>query len=114
MEPVRCDKKRFHIFKIVSVTDAQVQYIGVALMAIGVLLALVKRKRKFDRTNEFGVERFSSYWSKLSLKIKDGLLSGVAILFLSSGLLTLAIQNQDTWGWIVVLPVCLFVLYLIL
>jgi hypothetical protein len=94
-------------------TDAQTQYIGIGLLAIGVLLGLVKRKRKFDRTNEFGVERFSSYWSKLSLKIKDGLLGGIAILFLSSGLLTLAIQNQDTWGWIVVLPVSLFILYLI-
>jgi hypothetical protein len=75
-------------------TDAQTQYIGIGLLAIGVLLGLVKRKRKFDRTNEFGVERFSSYWSKLSLKIKDGLLGGIAILFLSSGLLTLACQRR--------------------
>lgn len=94
-------------------TDAQTQYIGLTLLVIGGLLALLKRKRKFDRINEFGIERFSSYWSKLGLKIKDGALGAIAIFFLTSGLLTLAFQNQDSWGWIVVLPVCLFVLFLI-
>ena len=90
------------------------EYVGSILFVVGVLLVLARRKRKFDRTNEFGVERFATFGAKMGAKIKDGLLGGSSILFLSSGLLILAFRYVDSWGWIVVLPVCVLMLFLLL
>lgn len=88
--------------------------IGAALLVIGALLGLKRRKRRFDRTNEFGVERFQSYGGKLRARFKDGLLGLTSILLLSSGILILAFQHQDSWGWIVLLPVCAIMLFALL
>ena len=50
--------------------DWGAEYIGMLLLALGVALTLARRKRRFDRTNPFGVEQFSSYWGKLSANIR--------------------------------------------
>lgn len=89
------------------------EYFGTILFVFGALLALGRRKRKFGRTNAYGVERFSSYWGKLKAGTKDGLLGGLAIFLLSSGLLILAFRYVDSWGWIVILPVCAIMLFLL-
>lgn len=82
------------------------EYIGAMLLFIGAVLGLKRRKRKFDRTNEFGVERFESYGGKLRARLKDGLLGGSSITLIAAGILILALKYQDSWGWIVILPVC--------
>jgi len=81
--------------------------LGIFLMAIGSGLILWKKRRKFERTNVFGVEQFHSFGGKLTAKVFDGFLSWFSVIFLFSGLLILAIQYADTWGWIVLLPVIL-------
>lgn len=91
-----------------------VDLMGVALVAIGAALGLKKRKRKFDRTNEFGVERFRSYGGKLRSRLKDGFLGFTSISLFAAGVLVLAFEHQDSWGWIVVLPVCAFMLFVLL
>ena len=91
-----------------------VDLMGVALVAIGAALGLKKRKRKFDRTNEFGVERFRSYGGKLRSRFKDGFLGFASISLFAAGVLLLAFEHQDSWGWIVVLPVCVFMLFALL
>ena len=87
---------------------------GAALVAIGAGLWLKRRKRKFDRTNEFGVERFPSYGGKLRSRFKDGFLGFASVFGLAAGILILAFEHQDSWGWIVVLPVCVFMLFALL
>ena len=87
---------------------------GAALVAIGAGLWLKRRKRKFDRTNEFGVERFRSYGGKLRSRFKDGFLRFTSFFVLAGGILVLALEHQDSWGWIVVLPVCVFMLFALL
>ena len=91
-----------------------VDLMGVALVAIGAALGLKKRKRKFDRTNEFGVERFRSYGGKLRSRFKDGFFGFASISLFAAGVLLLAFEHQDSWGWIVVLPVCVFMLFVLI
>lgn len=88
------------------------EFIGTVLLVFGALLALWRQRRIFDRTNPFGVEQFSSYWGKLGARMKDGLLFGASIGLLSAGLLILAIRHADSWGWVVLLPVYAFMLFL--
>ena len=63
------------------------------------------KNRKFNRTNEFGVEQFGSYGEKLRSKTKDSFLAGFAIFFVVFGVVVLAYQYQNSWGWIVLAPV---------
>lgn len=89
-------------------------FVGIVLLAFGAVLAFWLRKRKFDRTNEFGIEIYASYWGKLGAKTKDGLFGGSAICLISTGLLILAFRHVDSWGWIVVLPVCALMLFVLI
>lgn len=89
------------------------EYIGVLLLVLGVALTLSRRKRMFDRTNQFGIEQFPSYWSKLGANLTDGLLRFVSLLILSAGLVILGFRFEDSWGWIVTLPVYAFMLFLL-
>ncbi len=93
--------------------DWGAEYVGTILLVVGGLFALWRKKRIFDRTNQYGVERFSSFWGKLGTKTKDGLLGTASIVLLSSGLLILAFRYQDSWGWVVLLPVCAFLLFFV-
>lgn len=89
------------------------KYIGALLLALGMALTLARRKRRVDRTNQFGVEQFPSYWAKLSTNIKDGLIRFISLLLLSAGLVILGFRFEDSWGWIVTLPVYAFMLFLL-
>ena len=84
--------------------DWEGEYIGTFLIAASAVLALWARKRHFDRTNQFGIEQFSSFWGKLRSKMKDGLIGGASWVFLAAGLLVLIIRYQDSWGWVILLP----------
>ena len=93
--------------------DQVTKYLGIALVAIGVMLGYKYRRRRFDRTNEFGIERFSSYWNKLVARTKDGILWALSVSTMISGALIIAFQYQDSWGAIVVLPVALLLIIFI-
>ena len=79
-------------------------YVGAMLIATGVFLGLWRRKRVFDRTNAYGLERFPTYRSKLGTKAKDGALTVSSISLLTIGLLVLAKDHEDSWGWVILLP----------
>lgn len=85
---------------------------GVFLLVLGVFLMLRFRKRRFDRTNAFGVEEFPSYWSKIGAKAKDAVQGLFSALLLCLGVLVLALNHVDSWGWIVLLPMLAFVIFL--
>lgn len=88
--------------------------VGIALLGIGAWLTYWKRRRAFDRTNKYGVQRYPSYWRKLVSLGKDTLIGASAFVLLSAGTLLVAFQYQDTWGGIILLPVYLYMLYLLL
>ncbi len=86
------------------------EYIGLFHLAAGVLFALWRRKRKFDRTNAFGVEQFPGHFRKLVAGAKDEMLGGASLIFSCAGVLLLAFRSVDSWVWIIVLPGCAFLL----
>ncbi len=94
--------------------DWAVDLIGLLLLIAGGALGIKARKRKFDRTNPFGVERFPSYLTKMASKTKDQVLTGGAIMLLASGTLLLSYNHMSTWGWLVWLPIGLFMLFVLI
>jgi hypothetical protein len=93
--------------------DQVIKYLGIALVAFGVVLGYKYRRRRFDRTNEFGIERFSSYWEKLVARAKDGTIWISSVILTISGVLLLASQYQDSWGAFVIFPFILLAVVLI-
>lgn len=90
------------------------EYIGALFISLGIVLTLVRRKRRFDRTNQFGIEQFPSYWKKLGTDFKDGLYRYSALILVLGGVLILAFRYEDSWGWIVTIPVYAYILFLVL
>jgi multisubunit Na+/H+ antiporter MnhG subunit len=93
--------------------DQVIKYLGIAFVVFGVVLGYKYRRRRFDRTNEFGIERFPSYWEKLAARTKDGTLWISSVSLTISGVLILASQYQDSWGAFVLLPFILVAIILI-
>ena len=87
--------------------------VGLLLLGAGTACGLTASKRRFDRTNPFGVERFPTFGGKLRTRSADYLLKGGAIGSLAIGVLLLSSNHIDTWGRIVMAPVCLFMIYLL-
>ena len=94
--------------------DWLVDFSGFLMIAIGAMLGLKARKRKFDRTNQFGIERFPTYTAKLSSKSKDYAINGIAILSLAIGTTIVAYNHFETWGWVVFAPFALVGIFLML
>ena len=87
--------------------------LGIALLAIGFGLGLWRKRRKFYRTNAAGVEQFKSYSGKLKGTLLDGMLHVLSLFLLIMGAVTLGFHFQDSWGWIVLLPFYLWMLFLL-
>lgn len=98
--------------RMVAGSNAGLGAVAVIFLIDG-LLYFWQKKRVFDRTNQYGAEQFSSFGGKLTARANDNLIFGLAITLLFGGLLTLAVTYESTWGWIVLLPVYLFMLFLV-
>lgn len=88
--------------------------VSVLLLILGAIFGISAKKRKYERTNALGIERFASFWAMVRGRTGDFALTGIAICLLSLGTLLSAANHLETWGWVVVAPVCLFILYLLL
>ena len=77
---------------------------GIAVILIGTALFLWRSKRKFDRTNKAGIEQFNGYSGKLFARLGDGILFVLALACVMGGVIGLAFVHHSTWGWIVLLP----------
>src|SRR5450755_1052963 len=87
--------------------------LGAILLVLALVLSVRAKKRRFDRLNELGVERFPSFGSKVRSKSTDYFLIWSSIGCGVAGSVLLAFNHLDSWGWIVAAPVCLFMLYLL-
>ena len=89
-------------------------YLAWILIVVGAMLALKAKKRKFDRTNQHGVERFPSFWAKLRARTADFALTYFSAALLTAGVITLGYYHLDTWGWIILGPIMFVMLILML
>ena len=91
--------------------DWGAEYVGMFLLAVAALLAYWKRKRKFDRTNQYGIEQFPSYGRKVRARTTEGVLGFGSLVLLTAGILILGFRFEDSWGWVVTVPLYLLALY---
>ena len=84
------------------------EIVAVLIIGLGTWLFYLSRKRAFDRRNAFGREVFVSYGGSLVARLIDWSLVAIAFVLAGTGILYLAIEYRDTWGWIVLLPVAWF------
>ena len=84
---------------------------GIAALLLGLVLYLWRNKRRFDRTNAAGIERFPSYGGKVAAKLWDAFLWVLTLSSLTAGVLVLAYAHGSTWGWIVLAPLYAFMLF---
>jgi hypothetical protein len=87
---------------------------GFVLLAAGVWFGILAKQRRFNRTNEFGVERFPSFWAKVGQRSQDYILVGGCLLAIASGVILLSSNHLEGGGWVVMLPVSVVMLYLLL
>jgi len=85
--------------------------IGAGLLIAGIAFLFWLRKRKFDRTNSSGIEQFDSYGHKLAALFLDKCLVGVSALGVIGGVIFLAYGFEDSWGWLVLLPLYFILLF---
>lgn len=89
-------------------------WLAILLMAGAACLHFLWRRRVFMRTNACGIERYESYYSKLGAQSLDRALRFGSLLLFLAGVLMLSYVHLDSWGWIVLVPVLAFVLFLLL
>ena len=94
--------------------DLTSDFAGALVLAAGAAFLLMAKRRQFERTNKYGVERFPTFWAKLRARSADHLLRGSSIVFMAVGTLVLASNHIDSWGLIVMFPACVLMLYLLL
>jgi hypothetical protein len=87
--------------------------IGIALLALGTAVAVFVKGAQFRRTNKYGVERFPTFGAKLRVRLGGYMLIGCSAILLTVGTLILASNHIDSWGWIVMAPVVLLMLFLL-
>jgi hypothetical protein len=77
-------------------------YIWIALlMFFGAWLLYMRKKRKFDRLNEHGIEKFGSYLEKAKANTFDTFLLWAGYLSFSSAVFMLMGISYTTLGWLI-------------
>jgi len=94
-------------------TTLTADLIGLILLGLGAVLYLTARRAIFRRTNKYVVERFHSFAAKLRAKFGDHIAIWVSIFLLLAGTVSLAFNHIDSWGWVVMAPVAVFMVYLL-
>ena len=84
------------------------------LVALGLWLAYRQKSREHRRLNQLGVDVFDSFGAKVRAKTL-GAASWLAVTALvTTGVVMLAVQYESTWGWLVLLPLYAWLLFLML
>jgi hypothetical protein len=84
------------------------QFIGWGLLIASGLLTLWRKKKSFDNP------RHSNYWKHLFEKSMDGFCGFFALVSLIGGVILVALDYQDSWGGLVLLPVYGFMIFLLI
>lgn len=81
---------------------------GILLLLTGAVLLYWQRKRKYDRSNDYGVERLPSYFGLFRARLADSILILIGSGSLVMGVVLLAFQHMELWGWLVLFPVAIW------
>jgi hypothetical protein len=87
---------------------------GLLLIALGIFIAHHARRRRYDRTNVYGVERTATYWDGVKARAVDMTLRYLSMAGISAGIVILAWKHLETWGGIIIVPLALLLLFLLL
>lgn len=82
----------------------------VSLMFFGAWLLYCRKKRKFNRLNEFGIEVFDSYPDKVKADTFDTLLLWVGAASLISSVFMLMMADYTAMGWLTFFIVAVFLI----
>lgn len=72
-----------------------------SLIIFGACLLYWRKKRKFDRTNEHGIEIFGSYLDKAKADTFDALLLWVGVVCFLGGVFLFVGIDITTLGWLI-------------
>ena len=84
------------------------QYVGWIFILISGLLTIWRKKKLFD------IQRHPSYRKHLFEKSMDGFCGFLALVSLIGGVILVALDFQDSWGGLVLLPACGLLLFLMI
>ena len=82
------------------------------LIALGAWLAFRQKSREHSRLNHLGVEVFPTYAAKLRAKTAGAARWLMVAILVTTGVVLLAVQYESTWGWLVLLPLYAWLLFL--
>lgn len=88
--------------------------IACILIALGLWMAFSLKSRRHRRLNQLGIEVFTSYGARLRAKALDSVSWLVVVVLLTSGVVILAVAYESTWGWLVLVPLYAWFLFLTL
>jgi hypothetical protein len=71
----------------------------------GLALIYASKRRRFKRTNQYGIEQFSSYSSKIANRIFDQAIIAIGIALLAFGAISLTLEYADDWFWLSIILV---------
>jgi hypothetical protein len=84
------------------------------LIALGAWMAYRQKSREHRRVNQLGVEVFDSYGAKLRAKTAGAARWLIVATMVTTGVVLLAVHYESTWGWLVLLPLYGWLLFLML
>lgn len=70
------------------------------LIFIGIILLLWTKRREFRRTNQYGIQHYSSYWHKLRAEGVDAVLTGLGYLSMATGAGLFIFGDNSVASWI--------------
>ena len=68
----------------------------VVLTAVGIVLVVWKGKRRLDRQNQLGIERYGSYSQKIRAKFFDGVLYSIGFVFLLTAVFSFFVEHAQS------------------
>lgn len=84
------------------------------LIALGAWMAYRQKSREYRRLNPLGVEAFPTYGAKMRAKIAGTACWLMVAVLLTTGVVMLAVQYESTWGWVVLLPLYAWFVFMML
>lgn len=77
--------------------------LSLILLVVGMILILWKEKREYARTNQYGVQQYRSFWSKIRSEAIDNALTGLGYGSAAAGALLFIFTDNTAASWIVLL-----------
>ena len=88
--------------------------VACVLMVLGLWMAHRLKSRAHLRLNQLGVQVFASYGARLRARVVESAGWLLVAVVLSSGVVMLAVAHESTWGWLVLLPLYAWIVFIVL